>query len=43
MEKALDEANKDSVGLDIKGKSRKFHSIPDGIAGKKKYQLKLRK
>jgi len=43
LEKSLDEAKKNSIGLDIKGKSRKLHSILDGIAGKKKYKLKLRK
>lgn len=43
LETALDEARKNSVGLDVKGKSRKLHSILDGIGGKKKYHLKLRK
>lgn len=43
IEMALDEAKKNSVGLDVKGKSRRLHSILDGIAGKKKYQLKVRK
>lgn len=43
LEKALDEAKKNSVGLDIRGKSRRLHSILEGIAGQKKYKLKLRK
>lgn len=43
LETALDEARKNSVGLDVKGKSRKLHSILDRIAGTKKYHLKLRK
>jgi hypothetical protein len=43
LEKALYESRKNSVGLDVKGKSRKLHSILDGIAGEKKYLLKLRK
>jgi hypothetical protein len=43
LEKSLDEARKNSVGHDVKGKSRKLHSILDDIAKQKEYFLKLRK
>ena len=43
LKMALDEAKKDSEGVDIKRKSNIFHSTLDGIAHKRKYRLKLRK
>lgn len=43
LKEALNQANKESNGLDIKGKSKILHSILDDIALKKKYYLKLRK
>ncbi len=43
LEKALTSAKKDSAGLDIKSKSRILRSKLDGIAGQRKYYLKLRK
>ena len=41
--KALTKAKKDSIGLEIKGKSKVLHSILDEIAEKMNYCLKLRK
>ena len=43
LEKALSQAKKEACGLDVKGKSKAFHSILDEIAEKKGYCLKLRK
>ncbi|HCJ66041.1 MAG TPA: hypothetical protein DHV62_01615 [Elusimicrobia bacterium] len=43
LKKALNEAKRNSLGLDIKDKSKIFHSILDKIAEHKKYCLKLRK
>lgn len=43
LEDAVARANTDSYGLDIKCKSKVLHKIFDGIAEKKKYNLKLRK
>lgn len=43
LKEALTQANKESAGLDIKGKSKILHSILDDIAVKKSYCLKLRK
>ena len=40
---SLSEARTQSVGLEIKQKSRVFHSILDAVARKRKYVLKLRK
>lgn len=43
LKKALNKAKKDSIGLEIKGKSKILHSILSEIAGRKNYCLKLRK
>lgn len=43
LKKALTKAKKDSVGLEIKGKSKILHSVLNEIAGRKNYCLKLRK
>ncbi len=43
LEEVLTEAKKDSIGLEIKGKSKVLHSILDEIAKRKNYYLKLRK
>lgn len=43
LKEALTQAKNESDGLDIKMKSKLFHSILDNIALKKKYYLKLRK
>ncbi len=43
LEKALDWARKDSIGLDVKGRSNALHSALGGIARQKNYCLKLRK
>lgn len=43
LKKAINEAKRNSLDLDIKGKSKIFHSILDEIAEQKKYCLKLRK
>ena len=43
LEEALTKAKKDSIGLEIKGKSKVLHSILDEIAERKNYYLKLRK
>ena len=40
---SLSEARKQSVGLEIKQKSRVLHSILDAVARKRNYVLKLRK
>jgi len=42
IKEALMRVKKESVGLDIKGKSKILHLILDEIAGKKGYCLKLR-
>jgi len=43
LEEALTKAKKDSIGLEIKGKSKVLHSILDKIAERKNYYLKLRR
>ena len=43
LEEALTKAKKDSIGLEIKGKSKVLHSILDEIAERKNYFLRLRK
>jgi len=43
LEKALTKARKDSIGLEIKAKSKILHSILDEIVERKNYCLKLRK
>jgi len=43
LEEALTKAKKDSIGLEIKGKSKVPHSILDKIAERKNYYLKLRR
>jgi len=43
LEEALTKAKKDSIGLEIKGKSKVLHSILDEIAKRKNYYLKLRR
>jgi hypothetical protein len=43
LKKTLTKAKKDSVGLEIKDKSKILHSVLDEIAKKKNYCLKLRK
>lgn len=43
LKKALNQAKKESDGLNIKEKSKIFHSILDSIALEKKHYLKLRK
>jgi hypothetical protein len=43
LETVIIKAKRDSVGLDIKSKSKVLHSILDEIAEKKHYCLKLRK
>ncbi len=43
LEEALVKAKKNSIGLEIKGKSKVFHSILDELAEEKNYYLKLRK
>jgi hypothetical protein len=43
LRKALKRAKKDSVGMDIKGRSKLLHAILDEIADKRKYCLELRK
>ncbi|DAC72180.1 MAG TPA: hypothetical protein DSN98_06540 [Thermoplasmata archaeon] len=40
---AMNQAKKESDGLDLKGKSKVLHSILDEIAGKKRYCFRLRK
>jgi len=43
LQNALDQARKDSNGLDMKAKSKAMHSVLDVIAREKNYYLKLRK
>ncbi len=43
LKKALDEAMDDAGEMDIKGRSKKLHSILDKIAAQKGYHLRLRK
>ena len=43
LKEALTKAKKDSIGLEIKGKSKILHSILDEIAVRMNYCLKLRK
>ena len=43
LEEELTKAKKDSIGLEIKGKSKVLHSILDKIAERKNYYLKLRR
>jgi hypothetical protein len=43
LKDALSRARKESKGMEIKEKSKLLHSILDGIAAQKKYNLKLRK
>jgi len=43
LEEALTKAKKDSIGLEIKGKSKVLHSILNEIAKRKNYYLKLRR
>ena len=43
LKEALTRAQKESDGLDVKGKSKVLRSILDDIAKKKGYHLKLRK
>ena len=43
LKEALNKANKNSVGLKIKEKSKVLHSIFDEIAKQRNYYLKLRK
>ncbi len=43
LEEALTKAKKDSIGLEIKGKSKVLHSILNEIAERKNYYLKLRR
>ena len=43
LKEALTKAKEDSIGLEIKSKSRILHSILDEIAERKSYYLKLRK
>ncbi len=43
LEEALTKAKEDSIGLEIKSKSKVLHSILDEIAKRKNYYLKLRK
>ena len=43
LKDALIQANKGSNGLNIKEKSKIFHSILDAIAKNKGYNLKLRR
>jgi len=43
LEEALVKAKKNSIGLEIKSKSKVFHSILDELAEQKNYYLKLRK
>jgi hypothetical protein len=42
LKEALIQAKKESINLDVKGKSKVLHLIFDDIAGKKGYCLKLR-
>jgi PP-loop superfamily ATP-utilizing enzyme len=43
LEEALNKAKGGSFGLDVKKRSKIFHSILDELAGRKNYYLKLRK
>jgi hypothetical protein len=43
LEGALTKAKEDSIGLEIKGKSKVLHSILDKIAERKNYYIKLRR
>ena len=43
LESVLEEANKKSMGLDIKAKAEVMHSLLDKIAENRNYLLKLRK
>jgi len=43
LERALDEAERESAGMGIEGRSRALHAALDAIASRKKYHLKLRK
>ena len=43
LEEALTKAKKDSIGLEIKERSKVLHSILDKLAERKNYYLKLRK
>ena len=43
LKEALNKVKEDSIGLEIKSKSRILHSILDEIAERKNYYLKLRK
>lgn len=43
LKAALEEAEKASAGLDVRGRSRALHAALDAIASRKNYPLKLRK
>ncbi len=43
LKHALEQARRESKGMDIKAKARTLHAILDGIARKRGYHLKLRK
>jgi hypothetical protein len=43
LEEALNKARKDSIGLDIKERSKVLHSILNAFAERNNYCLKLRK
>lgn len=43
LQQLLNQAKEKSVGLDLKEKSKLFHSLLDSVAQKKGYLLKLRK
>ncbi|KUG19358.1 hypothetical protein ASZ90_010929 [hydrocarbon metagenome] len=43
LEEALSRAGKETVGLDVRARSKALHRILDEIASRKQYRLKLRK
>ena len=43
MTRAITQARNESAGMDVRGKSRTLHLIINAIAGKRGYNLKLRK
>jgi hypothetical protein len=43
LKNAVETAEKSSVGLDSKGKSRRLHAVLDAVAEKRGYSLRLRK
>jgi hypothetical protein len=43
LKQALEQARRESKGMEIKDKAKTLHSILDGIATPRGYHLKLRK